>query len=42
VNITSIGWKAIAGCAILNQAWLIRMESGAGIQDKAKKHYMDV
>ena len=38
----SIGWKAIAGCAILNQAWLIRMESGAGIQDASKKHYMDV
>ena len=38
----TIGWKAIAGCAILNQAWLIRAESSASIDDADAKHYMDV
>ena len=37
----TIGWKAIAGCAILNEAWLIRAESTASIEDSAEKHYMD-
>ena len=37
----SIGWKAIAGCAILNQAWLVRLETSASIEDTAAKHYMD-
>ena len=37
----TIGWKAIAGCAILNEAWLIRMESVATLEDGAVKHYND-
>ena len=37
----TIGWKAIGGCAILNQAWLVRLESTASIEDTAKKHYYD-
>jgi len=37
----TIGWKAITGCAILNEAWLIRSESTAGIEDASEKHYYD-
>lgn len=37
----TIGWKAITGCAILNQAWLIRTESVASIEDATTKHYYD-
>jgi len=37
----SIGWKAISGCAILNEAWLIRVESVASIEDATEKHYYD-
>ncbi len=37
----TIGWKAICGCAILNEAWLIRTESIASIEDAAVKHYYD-
>lgn len=37
----SIGWKAIAGTAILNQAWLIRTECTASIEDGSTKHYYD-
>jgi len=37
----TIGWKAIAGCAILNEAWLIRAESTAAIEDSTEKHYYD-
>ncbi len=37
----TIGWKAITGCAILNQAWLIRTESTAAIEDSSAKHYYD-
>ena len=37
----TIGWKAITGCAILNEAWLIRAESVAGIEDATAKHYYD-
>jgi len=37
----TIGWKAIAGCAILNEAWLIRGECTAGIEDSTQKHYYD-
>ena len=37
----SIGWKAITGCAILNEAWLIRAESTASIEDGSSKHYFD-
>jgi len=37
----SIGWKAITGCAILNEAWLIRAETTASIEDGSSKHYFD-
>ena len=37
----SIGWKAITGCAILNEAWLIRMESTVSVEDSSTKHYYD-
>jgi len=37
----TIGWKAITGCAILNEAWLIRAESVASIEDATEKHYYD-
>ena len=37
----TIGWKAITGCAILNQAWLIRTECTASIEDATEKHYYD-
>ena len=37
----TIGWKAITGCAILNEAWLIRAESVASIEDTTEKHYYD-
>lgn len=37
----TIGWKAIAGCAILNEAWLIRTETVASIEDSSAKAYYD-
>ena len=37
----TIGWKAITGCAILNEAFLIRLESIASIEDGTEKHYYD-
>ncbi|MCH9712830.1 MAG: N4-gp56 family major capsid protein [Proteobacteria bacterium] len=37
----TIGWKAIAGCAILNEAFLVRLESVASIEDANAKHYYD-
>jgi len=37
----TIGWKAITGCAILNEAWLIRAESVASIEDATEKSYYD-
>jgi hypothetical protein len=37
----TIGWKAITGCAIINQAWLIRGECTASIEDSSEKHYYD-
>jgi len=37
----TIGWKAITGAAILNEAWLIRAESTATIEDTTAKHYYD-
>ncbi len=37
----TMGWKAITGCAILNEAWLIRMESTASTEDTTQKHYFD-
>ena len=38
----TLGWKAIFGCAILNQAWLVRIESGSANDLADAKHYMDV
>jgi len=37
----TIGWKAITGAAILNEAWLIRGECTASIEDTSDKHFMD-
>ncbi len=37
----TIGWKAITGAAILNQAWLIRLEQAASMEDATEKHYYD-
>lgn len=37
----SVGWKAITGCAILNEAWLIRVESTVTREDTTAKHYYD-
>lgn len=38
----TIGWKAITGCAILNEAWLIRAESTVALEDVTDKHYYDL
>lgn len=35
----TIGWKAISGCAILNQAWLVRMEHVSPDAVTTEKHY---
>ncbi len=37
----TLGWKMTFGAAILNQAWLIRLESVSTLEDKSVKHYMD-
>ena len=37
----TIGWKAITGCAIINEAWIIRGECTASIEDGSAKHYYD-
>lgn len=37
----TIGWKAITGAAILNEAWLIRVETTASFEDSTPKHYYD-
>lgn len=37
----TIGWKAITGAAILNEAWLIRLEQTASMEDSTEKHYYD-
>lgn len=37
----TIGWKAIFGCDILNESWLIRTECVATIEDSAERHYLD-
>ena len=37
----TIGWKAISGCAILNQAWLVRMEHVSPDSITSNKHYFD-
>lgn len=37
----TIGWKAIVGCAILNQAWLVRIEHQAADAVVSNKHYYD-
>ena len=40
-QVGTIGWKAITGCAILNEAWLIRLESTVSLEDETVKHYFD-
>ena len=40
-QIGTIGWKAIFGCDILNEAWLIRTECTATIEDESTRHYLD-
>lgn len=37
----TIGWKAILGCAILNQAWLVRIEHVSPDSVTSTKHYYD-
>jgi len=37
----TIGWKAITGCAILNQAWLVRLEHVSPDAVTSTKHYYD-
>lgn len=37
----TIGWKAIFGCDILNEAWLVRTESVATIEDGSERHFLD-
>lgn len=37
----TIGWKAILGCAILNQAWLVRIEHVSPDAIASSKHYYD-
>lgn len=37
----TIGWKAIFGCAILNEAWLVRTECTASIEDESTRHFLD-
>ena len=37
----TIGWKAILGCAILNQAWLVRIEHVSPDAVTSTKHYYD-
>lgn len=37
----TIGWKAILGCAILNQAWLVRIEHVSPDSVASTKHYYD-
>ena len=37
----TVGWKAIFGCDILNEAWLIRTECTATIEDESTRHFID-
>lgn len=37
----TIGWKAIFGCDILNEAWLIRTETTVSIEDSTERHFLD-
>jgi len=37
----TVGWKAISGCAIVNQKWLIRTEATASVEDADVKHHYD-
>lgn len=37
----TVGWKAIFGCDILNEAWLIRTECVASIEDESPRHFLD-
>lgn len=38
---STLGWKLITGAAILNEAWLVRIETSADIYDNDPKHYYD-
>jgi len=40
-QVGTIGWKAIVGCTILNQAWLVRLEHIAADAVVTVKHYND-
>lgn len=37
----TFGWKTIHGAAIINEAWLIRLEQVASTEDSSVKHYYD-
>lgn len=37
----TIGWKSILGCAILNQAWMVRIEHVSPDSITSNKHYYD-
>lgn len=38
---STLGWKVRHGAAILNEAFLVRLECGASVEDSAAKHYYD-
>ncbi len=38
----TMGWKCITGAAILNEAWLIRLEQTAAMEDSSDKHFYDL
>jgi len=38
---STLGWKVRHGAAILNEAFLCRLESGATVEDTSTKHYYD-
>lgn len=37
----SFGWKTVHGAAIINEAWLTRLETIASLEDESEKHYYD-
>lgn len=39
---STIGWKLITGAGIINEAWLVRLETSADIYDTSAKHYYDL
>jgi len=38
---STLGWKVRHGAAILNEAFLVRLESKASLEDSSAKHYYD-